>query len=88
MIIGPFCAVIKDEHSAKPQDIFISNFTGNQREKDLLVDAHEVVFNTKLDIIGRIAAISSYLLYKLLKAHHSQMNPFASAAGIGIVDKD
>jgi hypothetical protein len=80
-------AVVKDKRPREPQGSFIPYPAGNQGEKDLLVDAHKVVLNIKLDVEGRMIPVQANLPDKLLKPQNAAMHPFSFPTGIGVMDE-
>jgi len=81
-------AVMKDQDPGEPEGGLILYLAGYEGEKDLLVDAHEVVLDVKLEITGGLCPVPGHLPYKLLKAPNTPMDPLPLPAGIGVVDKN
>ncbi len=79
---------MKNQEFTEPEGIGISAFSANQKEQNLFINAHEVIFDIKLEIPGTAAAVGSDLADKSAEAVHALVNPLAFTAGIRVMDEN
>ena len=75
-------AVMKNQQFTEPERLGVRTFFADQGEQNLLVHAHEVIFNIKLEIPGPAAAVGGCPADEFPQADHTLVNPLAFAAGV------